>query len=75
MTKEQIKYRLRKKGLNKVADWVEVLANGPVSLVSLEQMQVMYCERRVQEDEYDAYCYLWRNLSPRLSNELSQYQL
>jgi hypothetical protein len=42
---------------------------------TLRTAESLYRHGRISADEWEAYCYLWRNLSPRLSSELLGYQL
>lgn len=40
--------------------------------MSLDQV---YRNFNITQEEYDAYCYLWRNMCTRFSDELIHYEL
>jgi hypothetical protein len=41
---------------------------------SLEQVKSFYHEGRVGQDNFEAYCAIWRNTIPRLSSECIGYE-
>jgi hypothetical protein len=42
---------------------------------TLRTMECHYRNGFIPSSVWEAYCYLWRNLSPRISNELRGYEL
>ena len=57
-----------------IAKKVIIVSNG-LGYMSLERVKHEYWHGNVKSDEFDAYCYLWRNLTPRYGNELKVFEL
>lgn len=74
MTLEQIVAALEARGIRDVASAMPRVYR-EWRHCSLERAEQWYRAGHLGQVEYEAYCYLWRNTTPRLSEELQGYEL
>lgn len=43
--------------------------------LSLQQMTIIHKDGQVDDDTFNAYCYLWRNMTARFGSDCISFQL